>query len=184
MVLDDRRKALEDQFFKKQDEERLKKIREELRAKKAVDGLREVSAVHDDGVLQKLVEIGVQADTYLAIRLAPLVLMAWADGKVEENERVAVRRAADDQGVKRDSAAGLLLDEWLSHEPPESLFTTWLDYVKQLKQSLAEPELLSLEQAIVGGAQKVAEAAGGFLGLHKVSAEETALLQELESAFR
>ena len=55
-------------------------------------------AVADDAVLEKLANFGMDASTLAALSLAPLVLVAWADGEVDAKERDAVLAAAAEVG--------------------------------------------------------------------------------------
>ena len=108
--LDDRRRALEEAFFAKQDAVLRKKLAEpaELRAKK--DAYSAVSGITDEAVLDALAKLDVTPETLAALSLVPLVAVAWADGSIDAKERAAVLRAAGDTGL----AAG----EWRSSDLP------------------------------------------------------------------
>ncbi|MGH7897068.1 MAG: hypothetical protein ACREQQ_03900, partial [Candidatus Binatia bacterium] len=88
------------------------------------------------------------------------------------------------QGIKPESAAHRLLEDWLTKRPEPRLLTTWKDYVKALSTSLDAGALGAVRQDVLGRARAVAEAAGGFLGLgSKISKAEEKTLRELEQAF-
>lgn len=60
---------------------------------------------------------------------------------------------------------------------------TWTEYVAELSKTLAPEAKRALSHDLLGRACAVAEAAGGFLGLAKISSSEQAVLTELERAF-
>ena len=72
--------------------------------------------------------------------------------------------------------------------PPETrgsldLFNAWESYIKALASQLNEEQNRLLKNQIVGFAKMVAAAAGGFLGIGKVSATEEKALAKIEKAF-
>jgi hypothetical protein len=182
--LEDRKKALEDSFFAKENEKLLEQLRAKQRKKAARDGLAEVSGVSDPAVLDQLVELDIEPVTWTAISLIPLVEIAWADGRMDEKERRAVLAAAEANGVFVDSPSHALLQGWLERRPDGRLFQTWGEYIVHLCAKLGEPEKQRLKAEILGRARSVAEATGGILGMgNKVSPEEAVILAELEKAF-
>ena len=113
--------------------------------------------------------------------LAPLVLVAWADGKIDEEERRAVSSAANSEGI--DTLSLELLEDWLSQQPGPVLKEAWIGYIVVLADQLSPGELRSLKSSVMGRAEKVAKAAGGVLGLDRISTSEHAMLKELGAAF-
>ena len=64
------------------------------------------------------------------------------------------------------------------------MFEAWKHYVSGLCQRLEKPEIERLKDNVLGLARKVAEAAGGFLGIgNKISVAERTVLRKLERAF-
>jgi hypothetical protein len=182
--LGDRKKALEDSFFAKENKKLLDRLRAEKEKKAAKEGLAQVSGISDAVVLDRLVEIGIGPDTWTALSLVPLVEVAWADGKLDAKERRAVLSAAEANGVSAGSPSYQLLESWLAQRPQARLLEAWGEYMVGVCGQLGEGEREALKSEILGRARSVAEAAGGILGLiNRVSAEEEALLAELEKAF-
>ena len=182
--LGDRRKALEDQFFAKQDQKLLEQLRARAAAQTAIEALRKVSGVTDEAVLNKLVELGICSDTLAALSLIPLVAVAWADGTVEANERKAVLSAAAEAGVDEGDLSHELLGSWLDARPGRELIDAWRDYIRGLSEQLDPVARGALKHELLDRARQVAEAAGGFLGYgNKVSQQEEDVLAELERAF-
>ena len=183
-TLDDRRKALEEGFFAKQDEQLLERIRERQVRGERLELLREVSGLTDETLLERLEALGIEAETLAALTMYPLVAVAWADGVLEASEREAVLRGAEQAGLAGDRAAARLLQDWLDAPPPPELLAAWHDYAKAICTELSVDERAQLRDQLIGRAHAVADAAGGFLGLgNRVSKEEAALLDELKSAF-
>ena len=69
-ALEERRKALENMFFEKENEKLLAKLREEKERDAQRKELFDVTRISDDGVLDNLIDIGIRAETWLAISLA------------------------------------------------------------------------------------------------------------------
>lgn len=182
-VLDDRRRSLEESFFAKENERlraRIQADRERDEARKALLG---EAGIRDAALLDRLVDLGIRVDTVEALVLVPLLLVAWADGKMDPAERDAVLRAAEAHGVPRGGPGFALLEAWTAERPPAELATSWRSYIDALMQELSADQRWALEERILERARNVARASGGFLGLSKISAEEEAVLKELETAF-
>lgn len=183
-ILDERRQSLEDEFFHKQSQENLEALRKQLAQQTTKEELRKASGMTDDAVLDKLLALGIGAETVLALSLVPLIHVAWADGKIQDQEREAILQGAQKKGIATDSPAFALLQAWLSRQPNLTLFETWEAYIKALRGKLTDKESAQLEAQVMRFARFVAESSGGFLGIGKISnAEETALAR-IEAAFR
>jgi hypothetical protein len=183
--LGDREKALEEAFFAKENARLLERLHAEESTQEARRSLSEISGLTDEAVLRKLTELGVQPETWAAVAIAPLVEVAWADGKVEDSERRAVLSGAEANGVARDTASYELLEAWLNRRPDGRLLEVWGAFIVDLCAELGDAEIEALKSQILGRARSVAEAAGGFLGLGgKVSPEEEVVLAELGKAFQ
>lgn len=179
-ILAARQKALEDAFFNKKDLELLAKIREKIRAERENELLMQLSGVVDEQVVNHLREAGVRADTWAAMALVPLVLVAWADGDMAEKEKEAILKAAEEEGV---GAAGTpareLLEHWLAAAPEDDLGAAWKEYLSALLPTLDPEARKSLHDQLLQRAKQVASAAGGLLGIGKISASEHRVLEEL-----
>jgi hypothetical protein len=181
--LGERKKALEESFFKKHNE----MLRDKLRAKEtrlaSKQALAAASGLDNDDVLEKLVDLGISGETFAALSLYPLVAVAWASGRVEAKERKAVLAAAREAGLSSGDVSYQLLEGWLDERPTRKLLEAWKDSMGALSGSLTAADRAGLRREVMDRARRVAEAAGGFLGLSTVSREEEAVLKELEGAF-
>lgn len=179
-----RERALEEEFFARQNRKLLEKMRTEQEAAEGRAALAQASGIRDEQVLDRLVQLGIRPETIAALSLVPLVAVAWADGQVAGREREAVLESARASGIQRDDMAYELLEGWLGSKPGKTLLTAWTDYIHALSVSLEGVGKAAIRDEVLGRARRVAEAAGGFLGLgKKVSAEEQAVLDELARAF-
>jgi len=181
--LEERGRALENQFFDKQDKQKLAAMKEKLETQTSREELRKASGMTDDAVLDKLVSLGLKANTIAALSLVPLVSVAWADGEIQENERVAILQGAQGKSLEEGTPGYELLQSWLSRKPTEELFNAWESYIKALAGQLNDEQNRVLKNQIVGFAKMVATSAGGILGFGKVSGTEEKVLAKIEAAF-
>lgn len=182
--LDDRRRALEEAFFAKQDALLRKRLAEpaEMRAKK--EAFAAVSGISDDAVLEALVKLDISADTLAAIALVPLVAVAWADGSIDAKERAAVLRGASESGLAPGAAGYGMLETWLQAPPPAGLVDSWKAYIGTITEGLDHAGRRALQAPIMDRARAVALAAGGFLGIGiRISDAEEKVLADLGRAF-
>jgi hypothetical protein len=179
----ERRKNLEDAFFKDRDQQLMAKMRRELESFEASKKLAHVSGITEERVLNNLVQAGVTAETMTAVSLIPLVEVAWCDGSVSPEERNAVLNAAAKAGVHPDSASYDLLREWLKNKPDPNIIQAWTDYVSEMARLMPAENLAEMKRHMIDRCTRVAEAAGGFLGLSTISKHERAKIDELAKAW-
>jgi len=173
-------KTLEDAFFAKENARLLQQMRDRAKQQERRAAMREVVRVDDDGLIDHLIELGLEPQTVLALQLVPLAAIAWADGQMEPRERDAVLKAAAAQGVPPDSVAARMLDGWLSQQPGAELVDAWKRQMRALWPSLSPKERVDIRASALERARSVAEAAGGFLGLtSRISPQEKAVLDDL-----
>jgi hypothetical protein len=180
-ILRDRGRSLEDEFFRRED----KRLIEQLTALRAAEATREAlskaSGITKPAVLDKLIELGIRAETVAALSIVPLVEVAWADGALDAKERRAV---LDRAGVAAGSVARGLLEAWLDRRPDPKLLTAWTHLVQGMCEQLGPDEAARLKTGLLERARAVAAASGGVLGMgSKVSSAEAAMLAQLEAAF-
>lgn len=183
-TLDDRREALEEAFFKKQNEELLADLRTKAEREHQREALAEAIDYHDDALLDRMIDVGLRAETWLAVSLVPLVEVAWADREVSAAEREVILGAAAEQGVSPDSDAGKLLEQWLETRPPMLLREAWKAYVSAVKKSVGVEGLEAFHEDTFTRARNVAKATNHLLGFGRaVTDAEGEVLADLESAF-
>jgi hypothetical protein len=177
-------KTLIDAIFHEQDQQVRKVFRERMEKMECRDQLAHVSGIHDEALLDRLIELGIGPETLAALELVPLVVVAWADGRVQPEEREAIIAFAKAAGIQPQDGRYPLLEHWLKRRPRAEAIEAWKHYVKDLCQRLDCQESERLQNELLGRARKVAQATGGFLGFgEKVSPAERSVLDELEQAF-
>ena len=183
MALDERRKTLEEEFFRNLDAEQLEQWRNAKLHREKVGALRNASGLSDEPLLNALLEAGITAASLAAISLVPLVEVAWADGVVAQSERDAIVRAAEAKNVAPGTESHILLSAWLDQKPSPALFAAWRSYVTELLEHLTNAQQTVLYHQVIRRAREVAEAAGGFLGLKTISKSESQILDTLNAVF-
>ncbi len=175
---------MEESFFANQDQQLLNQLRAQVQEEEKLRALGAASGIQDPAILQELAGLGIDAQTVAALSLIPLVEVAWAHGGIAPEERAAVLQAAEENGVQQDTAAHDLLERWLDKRPGPQLLAAWKDYVAELRAAVDPKTFEKVRDRILQRAEQVAQAAGGFLGLASVAAQERAKLTELEQALR
>ena len=174
-----RGRALEEAFFAQKNHELLKAFHEKLEADERRAEIIAVTGINDEATINKLMDLGVDAQSIAAVSLIPLVRVVWADRTVDEKERDAVMSAAKESGIDRGESAYDLLKNWLDKRPDDQLFAAWADYVEVLKETLDADAFKNLGDAVSKRANEVAAATGGLLGIGKISAVEQEVLDEI-----
>ena len=183
-ILKERRKALEEEFFQKESERLRKMQRAKYEREVLREEIREVTGIRDPQAIELLVDLGVRAETIAALTLIPLVEVAWADGKLDEPERRAILAGAAEAGISASHPSRDLFAGWLSQRPDPRLLEVWTQYVHAIAERLDSAKRNEVRERLLTRARRVAEAAGGFLGMgRKVSPEEEKTLQVLARAF-
>lgn len=180
-ILRDRGRSLEDEFFRREDQRLMQRLSELKAAETAREALAKASGITNPTVLEKLMEMGIRAETVAALSIVPLVEVAWADGTLDAKERRAVVDAA---GVAPGSTEGTLLEAWLDRRPDPKLLTAWTQLVHGMCEHLDVDAAARLKKGLLERAAAVAAASGGLFGMgSKVSRAEADMLAKLESAF-
>ena len=148
-----------------------------------LDDIRQATQITNHRVLMELVDCGVRAESLNILTLVPLVHVAWSNGRIEDEERLAILEAAAQVGVRADSPGFVLLNGWLCCRPHRTLIRTWKDYIAAIQKLLSPEAYKALRLSTVNRAKTIAEASGGVLGFLKVSRAEEDAIHELNLAF-
>lgn len=174
---------LEEAFFARQNQQLLAELKKQAERRERRDALAKATGIQLESILDKLIELDVNVERAAAFTLIPLVEVAWADGEVHGKERKAILQAAADRGLDPGSIPYQLLEGWLGTKPEARLLEVWKEYTRALVGTLDAEQKAALQHDLLDRARAVAEAAGGFLGVGKISAAEAAMLADLEKAF-
>lgn len=182
-ILGNPRIALEEAFFARENAKLRQQLRDLDNTKRKKEALAAASGITNDAVLEKLAALNISSETVAALALVPLIAIAWSDGSIDDKERAAVLAKAQEEGASQGDVSHELFERWLSERPPANLLATWKDYVRALGETMSAEDRRFFKGRVLDRARGVAEAAGGFLGIGKVSAPEQKVLDELASAF-
>jgi hypothetical protein len=183
-ILRDRGRSLEEQFFLKEDQRLLQRLRDLQAAEHTREALAKAAGISKREILGRLLAVGLRPETIAALGLVPLVEVAWADGSLDAKERQAVLDRARASGVGPGSTAQALLEAWLERRPDPTLLDAWTHMVRGIRDQVGPDEAARLRAGLLDQARAVASASGGVLGMgSKVSSAEAAMLARLEAAF-
>ncbi|MGH9313609.1 MAG: hypothetical protein ACRD1S_10470 [Vicinamibacterales bacterium] len=185
-ILADRGRSLEEQYFRKREQELIEKMRRRAEAEAERRRLGEQAGVADEEILQDLQALGYTPETVMLLHLVPLVQMAWAEGNVSDRERDLIIQAARARGIEAGSPADKQLAGWLTHRPSDDLFEKTLRAIGAVLQARPAEEREASHKDLLSYLSAIASASGGVLGFRAVSDEERELLariaRELEAA--
>lgn len=179
-----REKAFEDMFFQKKNEELIEAMRAKKTREEQYAALGSVLGVDSSSLIDPLLDLGLRGDNVTALVLAPLVVVAWADRNLDNEERRVILKAEDDFDIDPESEAGQLLASWLDHRPHESLLEAWAAYVIEICAVLGSEERARLRNDIVSRSHRIARAMEkSFLRGGGPTQEEKAIVARIEAAF-
>src|SRR5215831_9899735 len=121
-----------------------------------------------------------EASTHLVLlTLLPAIQVAWADGAVQERERLLILQLAEREGLSGDASAMARITRWLDAPPTDEEIRGTLGELRTVLDSHdGDRELLG---KVVGWARAVASVDGGVLGLGAIGSEEKKVIGWLES---
>ena len=171
-----RKRKLEEDYFRKQDQELIERMRKAAAATRERAALEAKTGLHDPDLLRDLQELGFTPETVPLLLLVPLVQVAWAEGGVSPQERALILDLARKRGIVEESPAGRQLSEWLEECPDDAVFARAGRLVRAMLDAGSE-EIRDLSaDDLVKYCERIASASGGLLGIGRVSQEERTLL--------
>ena len=188
-IFKERGRSLEEEYFKRHEAKLIEKLRERGRLDEIAEALAVKLQIDDPELLRRIMALGVTLDTGAAFLLAPLVQVAWAEGKVTDPEREAVLRLAGERGVEKNSPAHAQLLEWLRARPADEIFDAAVQAIKEGLSVLTLEEREDRVKRITEACRQVAAASGGGLSRllgpgSGVSGEEESLLDRIAATLR
>jgi tellurite resistance protein len=188
-LLKERGRGDEADYFRKQDQKLLEKMRERARLGDIAKELAAKLRIDDAELLNRVRALGLNQDTGAAILLAPLVQVAWAEGEVSEAERGTVLELAASRGVEPGTPAHGQLLEWLRQRPSDAVFEAAMEVMKVGFSVLPPAERDERIQGLVAACRRVAQASGGgltrLIGIGDgVSGDEGAVLDAITTKLR
>jgi len=163
-LMKQRERAFEADYFRKQDEKLLAKLRERAGLQEIAKALAAKMRIDDVALMHRVSQLGLDRDTGAAILLAPLVQVAWAEGEVTQREREVVFEIAEARGVTRGTPAHKQLEAWLKTRPSDEVFEIALEVLRVAEGVLTPAEREARIKEVVRACELVARASGGGLG--------------------
>lgn len=178
-----RAETLENEFFYRMDQDLIAKLHEKNLLEQEENELIIMTGISDKEVLGELIEVGISPKTLLAFSLFPAIYVAWADGVMELNEQKAILKAAENQGMQKDSTSLHLIENWLKEKPSRKLRLAWEDFIHAMRPNLTSDAFEEMRESVLEIAHNIAESAGGLMGFQSISEAETTALQNLDDVF-
>jgi hypothetical protein len=177
-------RSREDDYFRRKDRELVELMRKAAADQQARQELEARSGIHDSAMLQELEALGFTPETVSLLPLVPIVQVAWAEGGISEDERRLIIQFARQRGIAPGSEPDQKLAEWLKTQPSEVVFSRATRLIRAMldDQSSGQQELKIDD--LIRRCEEIAAASGGVLGFRKISADERALLGQIESALK
>lgn len=179
-----RGRALEDEYFRQKDRKLVEKLRQAAAAERARREMGAQIGSDDPEMLQELQALGFTPDTVILLPLVPVVQMAWVDGSVAPAERALIVELARSRGVAEGSAADRLLSEWLTGQPGPPVLESAMRLIRGMLAAQPSDHPALTADDLVRYSERIAEASGGIFGIHRISADERALLATIAAALK
>lgn len=133
----------------------------------------------DASLTDRLLEMGIDAETLPAMHLAPLAVVAWASGSVTHEENAQAVLAIFDSQVSGNVKAVEKVKSWLRRRPPHGLLDLWEDYVLQNQVDLDDAHWEYTGELLMQNAKAIALASGGVLGFGSICKAEQDVLDRI-----
>lgn len=135
-------------------------------------------------LIESLGKLGINEENYRVLSVLPLVMVAWADGRVQNAEKGKIFQIAGERGLL-DGGGDEVLSGWLRQKPApgyfESGFKVLVELARKQRETGADMNAATLRE-LIDLSFDVAQAAGGlFNQLWTVSAPEREALDTLAS---
>ena len=182
--LDDRRRALEEDHFRRKDRELIEKMRQAAAAERARNEMSAKTGLTDPELVRELQELGFTPDTLSVLPFVPIVQMAWAEGGITPAERTLLVQLARARNIAEGSDADRLLNDWMARRPSSDVFSRATRLIRAMLESgTPDAESLSADD-LIKYCELIAAASGGILGIGSVSADERATLARIAAELK
>ena len=182
--LADRERALENAFFQKESQRLVLALRSRFSEEARSQALADALGVKNPAILEPLFALGLRDENVAALMMAPLVVLAWADQTLDNDERRMLLEAETCLGIERKSDADRLLNAWLDDKPEKTLLDAWSAYIAELRLIIPAADYNELREHIRFYAGAIATAIEkSFLRSGGPTRRERAILARIEEAF-
>jgi hypothetical protein len=185
--LDDRRRALEDEYFRKKDRELIEKMRLASASERAKSAMSAKTGLSDPDLLKDLQELGFTPDTVSVLPLVPIIQMAWAEGGITSAERQLLVTLARQREIAAGSPADTLLSEWMASKPSDAVFARATRLIRAMLDAGGPDSEAAghwTADEVIQYSESIAAASGGIFGLGKISADEREVLANIAETLK
>jgi hypothetical protein len=137
------------------------------------------TGITDPHLIDELSRLGVTADGLVALRLFPVVLVAWVEDSINQEERASIQREAAKWGITEGSTPWILLDTWTRTQPPGIGVDAWKRYIQGILHRMSPAAAEKLIAITKKQMTAVAEASGGSAGVGNVGQKERMMIDRL-----
>ena len=173
--MQERGRALEEEYFRKKNRELVEKMQLDARQEQARREMGARVGLDDPEMLRELHKLGFTADTVALLPLVPVLQVAWADGSVAPAERDAIFTLARTRGIADGSPAYHQLKAWLVDRPSPAVFSSATTLIRAILDTPLGDKPVTAEE-LVAYCESIASASGGLFGVRSISPEERAVL--------
>jgi hypothetical protein len=171
------RKAMESEFFDNLDDAYVEPLQAHATSEARRRDLISRSGIRDQRLIDELIRLQITPESLIAVRLIPLVMVAWSDGEITEEERSSVRVEAAKLGIGEATIPGKLLDAWLKTRPRREMANAWKRYAHLLMASMSSEMCEVYISELDREMKAIARASGGKMGIGKISEEEQIVIE-------
>jgi hypothetical protein len=176
------RQALELQFYGPRENQGLGSTYAALDARRSRENIGALMVIADLDLCDRLIGIGITGSSAAALALVPALEVAWADGKIQDPERIFIIGGNDGFGFAQPECRQLL-EYWMKVRPSPAMMAAWAGYVRALSRVMSAGDHDELRDSLVHLCHGVAAAAGGIAGFGRVSSSEQKVLDQIAAAF-
>lgn len=180
-VFQKRCQSLENAFFSDLDQKLIAGLQAQVSEEEAIKRLGEESGISDSSALKAMHHMGITPGAMSAVRVFPLIAIAWADGNADSKEAAAVRAIAS-RYVESGSEASKLLEHWLKNRPTSEMLEAWEGCANALFSGVLGSESRKMKEALIAEVQEVANVSGGVLGWFASTQSESDTLHRIKHA--
>lgn len=182
--LAERGRSLEEEYFRRKDQELIERMRHAAAADNARQNLSAKSGLQDPELVKELEALGFTAETVSLLPLVPLVQVAWAEGGVSDAERKLLIQLARSRGVAEGSAADRQLTDWLATRPGADIFVRATRLVRAVLAAPGQQQTSMTADELVKYCENIAAASGGIFGINRISADERTMIAAIAAVLK
>jgi len=176
----ERERWLEEEYFRRRDQELLDRIRQQRELESERQDLAEMIGVSDPDLLGALQDLGFHKDTVQLLHIVPLVQVAWADDSIAGFERERILKFAHIRGIEPGSRAYERLQDWLTVKPPKAFFENTLRAIGLVMATLPPAEREASRKDLISYCTQIASSVGRrLLGLPETTKEEREIIRHI-----